>query len=120
MALITNKDFEHDAAKEEERYKDCLEAGCPEDVARASARGCGEPLGVHERFPDDCLLCCGKLAIPFIFWAGQGADIGLHIECAARLSVALKRDVVEHRCGRELAQQWYAKAKAEAVRRAGE
>src|SRR5260370_36602567 len=101
MALITKKDFEHDAAKEEERYKDNLEAGCPEDEARTDAQHCGEPLGVYERFPDDCLLCGGKLVIPFVFWAGQGADIGLHIECAARLSVALKRDVVEHRYSRD-------------------
>jgi len=118
MALITNKDFEHDAAKEEERYNDNLKAGCPEDVARDDARICGEPLGVYEQFPDDCLLCGRKLAIPFVFWAGHEANIGLHIECAARLSVALKRDVIEHRCGRDRAQQWYSQAKSEAVREA--
>jgi hypothetical protein len=119
MALVTKKDFEHDAAKEEERYKDCLEAGFPEDEARANARFCGEPIGIHERFPADCLLCGKKLVIPFIFWAGQGADIGLHIECATHLSLALKRDVIEHQCGRDQAQQWYSQAKAEAIRRAG-
>jgi hypothetical protein len=118
MALITEKHFEHDDAKEQQRYEQNLEAGFPEGEARANARGCGEPLGVYERFPDDCLLCGGKLAIPFIFWAGR-ENIGLHIECAAHLSLALKRDVVEHQCGRDGAQQCYSHAKAEAVRRAG-
>jgi hypothetical protein len=117
MALITKKDFEYDVAKEEERYKDCLEVGFLEDEARASARGCGEPIGVHERFPDDCFFCGEKLAIPFIFWAGK-QSIGIHVECAAHFSVALKRDVVEHKLGRDRAQQWYVSAKAEAVRQA--
>jgi hypothetical protein len=115
MALITGKYFAHDDAKEQQRYEELLEAGFSEDEARSNARGCGEPLAVYEQFPDDCLLCGRKLAIPFVFWADR-ESVGLHVECAAHLSVALKRDVVEHRRGRVRAQQWYAKAKAEEIR----
>src|SRR5258708_7625801 len=114
MALITKKHFERNDAEEQERYEELLEASCPADEARDAAREYADPLGLRHQFPERCFLCGEKLTIPFVFWAGS-VEIGLHIECAAHFSAALKRDVIEHRCGRERAQRWYAHAKPKAL-----
>ena len=119
MALITEKFFERDKAQEQERYQLLLDNGYSDSVARKEARECAEPPGQWVPLPTSCFLCGDKLTIPFIFWSGQGCDIGLHVKCAAKLSVALQRDVMEHLGGRDAAQRWYAQAKPKAIQGAG-
>jgi hypothetical protein len=91
-----------------------LEAGYSEDQAAREARQYGELMQMKaDDFPEHCLFCAEELALPFIYWGGR-CDIGLHPECAARLSLAINRDVIEYQRGRPFAQAWYTQAKAKA------
>jgi hypothetical protein len=65
---------------------------------------------VHPEF-DRCFFCEDKLTVPFIVWFGVPHPIGLHPECANTFCLQLRRDVTEHRHGKEFASQWYEQAK---------
>jgi hypothetical protein len=111
MALITQKFFEPDLERIEERRQAMLQMGATEEEANKEARSCWVTPDLEVR---QCVYCREVLTVPFVFWSGLPEPIGLCIECADHLALGLKRDVIEYFHGRESAQKLYEGMKAEA------
>ena len=59
-----------------------------------------------------CPRCGQEVTAPFMQWVVPNVHaLYFHSKCVDSLILALKRDIVEHRHGREFARSWYTKAK---------
>ena len=66
----------------------------------------------EDEYWDLCPRCGQEITAPFMQWSIPDIhDLYFHIKCAESLILALKRDVIEYRHGREFAQSWFTKAK---------